>query len=123
MLLVAIGGLVGCVARYWLAGIVQRLGDHGFPMGTLAVNVLGSLVIGLVMTLSLERGLVDEDIRILLTTGFAGSDDVDVQLRDARPSSRRRAAPRFRKRRNHFRGMPGCHVDRQRPGAITVRTP
>jgi CrcB protein len=72
MLLVALGGLVGCVARYWLAGVVQRLGDHGFPSGTLTVNILGSLVIGLVMSLSLERGLVDESLRILLTTGFCG---------------------------------------------------
>jgi CrcB protein len=72
MLLVALGGLVGCVARYWLSGVVQRLGDHGFPSGTLAVNILGSLVIGVVMSLSLERGLVDESLRILLTTGFCG---------------------------------------------------
>jgi CrcB protein len=70
--LVALGGLVGCVARYWLSGIVQRLGDHGFPSGTLAVNILGSLIIGIVMTLSLERGLVDERYRLLLTTGFCG---------------------------------------------------
>ena len=70
--LVAIGGVVGCVARYWLSGIVQRLSNHGFPSGTLAVNVLGSLIIGLVMTLSLERGVLDEDLRLLLTTGFCG---------------------------------------------------
>ena len=70
--LVALGGVVGCVARYWLAGVVQRLGDHGFPSGTLAVNIVGSLIIGIVMTLSLERGLVDERVRILLTTGFCG---------------------------------------------------
>ena len=72
VLLVALGGLVGCLARYWLAGVVQRLGDHGFPSGTLAVNIVGSLMIGIVMTLSLERGLVDERFRILLTTGFCG---------------------------------------------------
>ncbi len=71
-MLVAIGGVAGCLARYWLSGAVQRLSDHGFPSGTLAVNVLGSLVIGLVMALSLERGVVDEDVRILLTTGFCG---------------------------------------------------
>ena len=70
--LVALGGLVGCIARYWLAGVVQRLGNHGFPSGTLAVNIVGSLMIGIVMTLSLERGLVDERLRILLTTGFCG---------------------------------------------------
>ena len=70
--LVAIGGLVGSVARYTLAGAVQGLSGAGFPAGTLAVNVLGSFVIGLVMTLSLDRGLVDEELRILLTTGFCG---------------------------------------------------
>ena len=70
--LVALGGVVGCVARYWLSGVVQRLGDHGFPSGTLAVNILGSLIIGVVMTLSLERGVLDERLRILLTTGFCG---------------------------------------------------
>jgi CrcB protein len=70
--LVALGGLVGCVARYWLAGAVQNLTDHGFPSGTLAVNIVGSFVIGLVMTLSLERGLVNDDLRLLLATGFCG---------------------------------------------------
>jgi len=71
-LLVALGGLVGSVARYWLTGAVQRLGGDVFPAGTLAVNVLGSLLIGLVMTLSLERGQIDDDLRILLTSGFCG---------------------------------------------------
>jgi fluoride exporter len=70
--LVALGGLVGSVARYWLSGAVQDLTGHGFPSGTLAVNVVGSFVIGLVMALSLERGLLDEEWRILLTTGFCG---------------------------------------------------
>jgi fluoride exporter len=70
--LVALGGLVGSIARYWLAGAVQHLTDSGFPSGTLVVNVLGSFVIGLVMALSLERGLVDDEVRILLTTGFCG---------------------------------------------------
>lgn len=70
--LVAAGGALGSVARYWLAGVVQRFGDHGFPWGTFAVNVLGSFVIGLVMTASLDRGRLDEPARVLLTTGFCG---------------------------------------------------
>jgi len=70
--LVAIGGLFGSIARYWLAGVVQDLTNHGFPTGTLAVNVLGSFVIGLVMVLSLERGLLDDELRVLLATGFCG---------------------------------------------------
>lgn len=69
-LLVAAGGVVGCLGRYWLAGVVQHVCDVDFPAGTLAVNVLGSLVIGIVMMLSIDRGLIDADLRILLTTGF-----------------------------------------------------
>jgi CrcB protein len=72
-LLVALGGVLGCILRYWLAGIVQRYTDTSvFPTGTLAVNVIGSFVVGLVMSLSLERGLIGDQSRILLTTGFCG---------------------------------------------------
>jgi CrcB protein len=70
--LVAIGGLVGSVARYWLSGTTQTWTGAGFPSGTLVVNVLGSFAIGLVMALSLERGAIDDDLRILLTSGFCG---------------------------------------------------
>ena len=71
--LVAAGGLVGSVLRYWLAGVVQGTTDApAFPAGTLVVNVLGSFVIGVVMTLSLDRGLIYDDARIFLTTGFCG---------------------------------------------------
>jgi fluoride exporter len=72
VVLVALGGLVGSVARYWLSGVVQSFTDHGFPSGTLAVNIIGSWIIGLVMTLSLERGVLNAELRILLTTGFCG---------------------------------------------------
>jgi CrcB protein len=72
VVLVALGGLVGSVARYWLSGVVQGFTGHGFPSGTLTVNVIGSSIIGLMMTLSLERGVLNADLRILLTTGFCG---------------------------------------------------
>jgi protein CrcB len=73
--LVAIGGLVGSVGRYWLSGVVQSASAVGFPVGTLAVNVLGSFAIGLFMTLSLDRGVLDENLRILLARelGLAGA--------------------------------------------------
>jgi CrcB protein len=67
-----VGGLVGCLGRYWLAGVVQQVGDFDFPAGTLVVHILGSLAIGVVMTLSIDRGLVDAELRILLTMGFCG---------------------------------------------------
>lgn len=70
--LVGLGGLVGSLARYWLAGIMQRLTGSDFPMGTLTVNVLGSFVVGVVMMLSLERGLLSPDMRLLLAVGLCG---------------------------------------------------
>ncbi len=71
-LVIAVGGLVGSVARYWIAGLVQRAAGGSFPAGTLAVNVVGSFTIGVVMALALERGLMGEHARLLLTAGFCG---------------------------------------------------
>jgi CrcB protein len=70
--LIGFGGLLGSLARYGLAGLVQRFAGAGFPSGTLTVNVLGSFVVGLIMVLSLERGLLDADIRLFLAVGFCG---------------------------------------------------
>jgi fluoride exporter len=70
--LVGVGGLVGSLARYWLAGAVQQLSDSSFPYGTLVVNLLGSLIIGVVISLSLERGMISAETRLLLATGFCG---------------------------------------------------
>jgi CrcB protein len=70
--LVGLGGLLGSVGRYWLAGVVQRLNGTDFPLGTLAVNVLGSFVVAFVMVLSLERGAVGANGRLFLTIGLCG---------------------------------------------------
>ena len=70
--LVALGGLVGSVGRYWLTGVVQRLNGTDFPVGTLTVNVLGSFVVALVMVLSVERGAVGPNVRLLLAVGVCG---------------------------------------------------
>jgi CrcB protein len=71
-MLVAAGGLLGSVARYWLSGIVQQASGAGFPFGTLAVNILGSFVVAFVMTLSLERGMIQANARTFLTIGLCG---------------------------------------------------
>ena len=71
-LLVGVGGFIGSVARYWLAGTVQRLDGTLFPLGTLAVNTLGSFLIGFVLVLSLERGLIDPNWRLFLAVGVLG---------------------------------------------------
>lgn len=71
-LAVGVGGFLGAVARYWLAGAVQRLAGSAFPWGTFAVNVSGSFLLGLLVTLSLERVPLGLTPRLLLTVGFCG---------------------------------------------------
>ena len=69
---VALGGALGAVLRYGLSGWLQALTGLVFPIGTLAVNVLGSLILGGVMELSTGRYLFSLETRLLLTTGFCG---------------------------------------------------
>ena len=67
ILLVAIGGAIGSVCRYLLSGINVA----SWPWGTFAVNILGSLFIGLLVGL-ISKGIVSPEIKLLLITGFCG---------------------------------------------------
>lgn len=69
---VALGGALGALARYWLSGSVYQHLGSGFPYGTLAVNVLGSLAMGVVFVLVQERGL-PEPWRLAVAIGLLGA--------------------------------------------------
>ena len=71
---VASGGAIGSLARFWLTGAMTALTGPRFPWGTLLINVVGSFVIGLVagITLTPARMGVHPDIRIFLMTGICG---------------------------------------------------
>jgi CrcB protein len=69
---VGIGGCLGAIARYWLAGLVQRYSSGEFPFGTLAVNVLGCLILGYVIGLVEYRQLFGPSVRLFLTVGVLG---------------------------------------------------
>jgi CrcB protein len=71
---VAVGGAMGSMARFWLAGAMTALTGPRFPWGTLLINVVGSFVIGLVagITLTPARVGMHPDIRIFLMTGICG---------------------------------------------------
>src|SRR6185437_16054763 len=71
---VAVGGALGSMARFWLTGAMAWLTGPRFPWGTLLINVLGSLVIGLVAGLTLvpDRVAWHPDLRIFLMTGVCG---------------------------------------------------
>jgi CrcB protein len=68
-----IGGALGTVARYALAGAVYRSFGADFPYGTLAVNLLGCLLIGFLSTLAEEKFLLGTNVRLFLMIGFCGA--------------------------------------------------
>ncbi len=70
---IACGGALGAVSRFVLAAWVQRLSTSSFPWGTLAVNALGSFLMGFLFVYLIERSSLSEVWRFLLTVGFLGS--------------------------------------------------
>jgi|SRR5687768_2212970 len=71
LILIAVGGAAGSVLRYLLGGAVQHLSPRGFPIGTLSVNVLGCLLIGIFARLFLNMQTA-ASMRALLVVGFCG---------------------------------------------------
>ena len=69
---VALGSALGGVARFLMVPWAQRFFTSGFPGGTLVVNVLGSLVIGLVIRLAGDPTVISPETRVFLTVGFLG---------------------------------------------------
>lgn len=72
LLWVCFGGAFGSGARYLVSQAALSLLGASFPYGTLAVNVIGSYLIGLIMPLGLQSTLLSPTLRILLTTGVMG---------------------------------------------------
>jgi len=64
---VAIGGALGSVGRFWINGIVSRSFGETFPWGTMAINVTGSFVIGVIAALALPEGRLDSPSRAFVT--------------------------------------------------------
>lgn len=72
VLLVAAGGAAGSVARYFTNVGMLRLMGPTFPWGTLAVNIVGSMLIGMFAELIMTKFSASEGLRLLLVTGFLG---------------------------------------------------
>jgi len=73
ILLVALGGAVGSVARYKISGyVLHHTLDWRFPAGTFAVNVLGCLVAGVLAGLAEKHEFFSPEVRLLLFTGLLG---------------------------------------------------
>ena len=72
LLIVGLGGAAGALSRYYAIGWVQALAGIGFPWGTLAVNVTGSLALGFVLVW-LQSVAPSAELRDLVAVGFLGS--------------------------------------------------
>ena len=73
LLSVAIGGAAGALARYGTVVAYQRFAPSTFPLAILTVNVLGSLLFGLIWAYAEDREWISENMRLLVLTGFLGS--------------------------------------------------
>lgn len=72
-LLVGAGGFLGSITRYLLSGWIQRaMQDSWFPYGTMSVNLLGCLIIGLLAGLAESRGILTPYSRAFLLIGVLG---------------------------------------------------
>ncbi len=71
--LIALAGGLGSLSRYGLTGLVHKLAGGAFPYGTFVVNILGSLLFGLVWGLSEERLSFSPELRTIILTGFMGA--------------------------------------------------
>ena len=73
VLLVALGGAIGSVARYSLSGyVLKHTLDWRFPAGTFTVNVVGCLLAGVLAGLAEKHDMLSPDARLLLFTGLLG---------------------------------------------------
>jgi len=70
--MVAVGGCVGALLRYWISGLTYRFVDGGFPWGTLVVNLLGCFLIGFLWVI-FERTIFPPNARDFLFIGLLGA--------------------------------------------------
>jgi len=72
LLLIAVFGAVGTLARYGLQGLVQIRMGSTFPFGTLLVNLTGCFLLGLIGQVTLNRMIVPAEWRVAIAVGFFG---------------------------------------------------
>jgi len=69
---VALGGAVGSAARFLLGEFLQQRSGLAFPIGTLVINISGSLLLGFLLRYSLATPAISPEVRALIAAGFCG---------------------------------------------------
>ena len=90
---IAIGGTLGCWARYAQTNLVQAVFGRDFPLATLSINVIGSFLMGFLFILTLERLMIPPNVRVGVLTGVLGGYTTFFDFRDGdAPPCRERGA-------------------------------
>lgn len=71
-LFIGLGGFLGSISRYMLSTALYRAAGESFPYGTLAVNLIGCFIIGVVMVLFQDRYIVQQNVRLFIVIGVLG---------------------------------------------------
>jgi len=72
-LLISLGAILGANARYWVGDWAAQRWGSAFPLGTLLINLSGSFLLGLFVTLATERFMLDPRWRTFFAIGFLGA--------------------------------------------------
>ncbi|HJT23841.1 MAG TPA: fluoride efflux transporter CrcB [bacterium] len=72
-IVISVGAILGAFCRYWMGLWVASKWGTEFAYGTLAINLIGSFVLGLFLTMNLDRGLFTPNARFLVATGWCAS--------------------------------------------------
>lgn len=70
---IALGGSLGAISRYWVSTATYSWLGNNFPYGTLMVNVTGSMMMGFLTVVLVQRFDVSDEVRLGLIVGFLGS--------------------------------------------------
>ena len=72
LLWIGLGGACGTMARWLFSGFLLQALGSSFPYGTLAVNVIGSFLLGAIMVVGTQTEAISETVRLALTVGVMG---------------------------------------------------
>jgi len=72
LLLIGLGGFLGSISRFLIALGMNRIFQSVLPIGTLFVNILGCLLIGIIYSLAEQKNMLSPELRVFLSVGFCG---------------------------------------------------
>lgn len=69
---IGLGGAIGAISRYCLGNIITKIYGSSFPYGTFCINITGCFLMGLLMTIIVDKGMLSPGWRLFLCVGVLG---------------------------------------------------